>query len=290
MFIQTETTADPATLRFVPGRPVLPLGSADFPDAVAAARSPLAQHLFEVDGVVGVVLDTDSIAVRKRAEADWRLIKPAIFGVIMEHFTSGKPILRQAPGAATAESGVRAKIEELLLARIAPTMAGEGGEVVLRGYAEGIVRLELRGARFLTPVFALKVRIENTFKKFIPEIEDVRFVEPARPRAEGADKPGLATPAGEAIQLLLDNVINPGVAAHGGHISLVDIEDDTAYIRLEGGCQGCGMADVTLKQGVETQIKEVAPNIATVLDVSDHAEGTNPYYQPGKGGASPFGE
>jgi len=72
------------------------------------------------------------------------------------------------------------------------------------------------------------------------------------------------------------------VAAHGGLISLVDVQDDTVYIRLEGGCQGCGMADVTLKQGIEEQIKRTVPQIATVLDVTDHAGGANPYYQPSK--------
>ncbi|MEE8279491.1 MAG: NifU family protein [Alphaproteobacteria bacterium] len=101
-------------------------------------------------------------------------------------------------------------------------------------------------------------------------------------------KPGLETPEGEAIQRLLEERVNPSVAAHGGHISLVDVKDNTVYIRLEGGCQGCGMADVTLKQGVETEIKRVAPNITAVLDVTDHAGGTNPYFQPGKGGVSPF--
>jgi Fe-S cluster biogenesis protein NfuA len=86
----------------------------------------------------------------------------------------------------------------------------------------------------------------------------------------------------------LEKQVNPSVAAHGGHISLVDVQDDTAYIRLEGGCQGCGMADVTLKQGVVTQIQQVAPSITNVLDVTDHAGGDNPYYQPGKGGVSPL--
>ncbi len=85
--------------------------------------------------------------------------------------------------------------------------------------------------------------------------------------------------------------INPQVASHGGRISLVDVQDDTAYIRLEGGCQGCGMADVTLKQGVATEIQALVPTISKVLDVTDHAGGANPYYQPGKGdgtASSPF--
>ena len=99
-------------------------------------------------------------------------------------------------------------------------------------------------------------------------------------------KPGLGTEEGKAIRQLLDERINPQVAAHGGHIALVDVKGDTAYIRLEGGCQGCGMADVTLKQGVVREIQARVPAITTVLDVTDHAGGTNPYYQPGKGGTS----
>ena len=104
-------------------------------------------------------------------------------------------------------------------------------------------------------------------------------------------KPGLDTAEGKAIQNLLETKINPQVASHGGRISLVDVQDDTAYIRLEGACQGCGMADVTLKQGVVKEIKALVPAIGTVLDVTDHAGGANPYYQPGKGNgaaASPF--
>ena len=95
-------------------------------------------------------------------------------------------------------------------------------------------------------------------------------------------KPGLKTPEGMAVQQLLDERINPSVAMHGGRIALVDVQADTAYIRLEGGCQGCGMADVTLKQGVEVEIKKEVPSIAHVLDVTDHDGGANPYYQPGK--------
>ena len=101
-------------------------------------------------------------------------------------------------------------------------------------------------------------------------------------------KKGLDTPEGRAIQAVLDERINPAVAGHGGHISLIDVKDDQAFIRLEGGCQGCGMADVTLKQGVEVEIKGAVPSISAVLDVTDHAGGNNPYYSPGKGGATPY--
>ena len=84
------------------------------------------------------------------------------------------------------------------------------------------------------------------------------------------------------MQQVLDERINPSVASHGGHIALIDVKSDTAYIRLEGGCQGCGMADVTLKQGIEVEIKSAVPTILQVLDVTDHAGGTNPYYSQGK--------
>ena len=126
------------------------------------------------------------------------------------------------------------------------------------------------------------MRIENTVRRDFPEVEEVRFVSAAREPEDTSDKPGMQTPAAEAIQKLLAEQINPAVAAHGGLISLVDVQDDTVYIRLEGGCQGCGMADVTLKQGIEEQIKRTVPKIATVLDVTDHAGGANPYYQPSK--------
>ena len=104
-------------------------------------------------------------------------------------------------------------------------------------------------------------------------------------------KPGLETDDGKAIQALIDEKVNPMVASHGGQITLVDVQDDTVFIRMGGGCQGCGMADVTLKQGVTRQIQALVPKITNVLDVTDHAGGANPYHQAGKGGdngQSPF--
>ncbi len=96
-------------------------------------------------------------------------------------------------------------------------------------------------------------------------------------------------PAAKAVQEVLDTQINPSVAGHGGWVSLLDVKDSTAYIALGGGCQGCGMADVTLKQGIEVAILNAVPEIRQVLDTTDHAAGENPYYQPAKGGDSPFG-
>ena len=95
-------------------------------------------------------------------------------------------------------------------------------------------------------------------------------------------------PKAQAVQEVIDTQINPGVASHGGHVALLDVKDDIAYIALGGGCQGCGMADVTLKQGIEVLLKEAVPEIHQVIDTTDHAAGKNPYYQPSKGGTSPF--
>ena len=95
-------------------------------------------------------------------------------------------------------------------------------------------------------------------------------------------------PKARAVQELLDREINPAIAAHGGYIQLLDVKDDVVYIQMGGGCQGCGMADVTLRQGVEARIREVVPGVREIVDTTDHAGGTNPYYRPAAGGASPL--
>ena len=100
--------------------------------------------------------------------------------------------------------------------------------------------------------------------------------------------PVWSDPKAVAVQEVIDKRVNPGVAGHGGFVTLLDVKDDTAYIALGGGCQGCGMADVTLKQGIEVMIKEAVPEIHNIVDTTDHAGGTNPFYQPSKGGDSPF--
>lgn len=284
MFIQTETTSDPARLKFYPGRAVLESGAADFPDADAAKRSPLAQRLFRIESVKGVSLGSDFITVTKADDGDWQLLKPAILGVIMEHFISNQPVVVEAHREETTDgdgedSEVVTEIKELIETRILSAVAQDGGDVIFRGYEDGIVLLEMLGS-----ALGMKSGIENMLRHYIPEVVEVRSYE----EHVRLQKPELKTPEALAVSKLLDEQINPAVAAHGGHISLIDLKGDTAYIRLEGGCQGCGMADVTLKQGVETAIKQAVPTITTVLDVTDHAGGNNPYFQPAKGGASPF--
>jgi Fe-S cluster biogenesis protein NfuA len=217
--------------------------------------------------------------VTKAPEADWSVLRTQILQAVMAHFTAGEPVVLDGAGEQAdatvgdddADPAVVAEIRELIETRIRPTAAQGGGDVAYRGYKDGIVLLEFTG-----PAFGLLSGIENMLKHYVPEVQG------AADYRDALSKPGLETPEGVAIQELLDTRINPTVAMHGGHIALVDVQDDTVYIRLEGGCQGCGMADVTLKQGIVVQIQETVPGIAKVLDVTDHASGDNPYYQPGK--------
>ncbi len=283
MFIQTENTSNPDTMKFLPGQPVLKSETADFPDVAAAAASPLAARVFEVAGVAGVFLDPESITVTKAGDKDWKVMKPAVLGAIMEHFTSGAPTVEDNATAqsplddADMDSEVALQIKELIDTRIKPAAAQDGGDVIFKNFKEGTVYLEMVGSGM-----GLKDGIENMLKHYVQEVQRVADFRDAIP------KPGLDTPEGKTIQKLLDKNINPSVAGHGGLISLVDVQADTVYIRLEGGCQGCGMADVTLKQGIEVEIKNAVPSITAVLDVTDHADGSNPYFQPGKGGMAPY--
>ncbi len=279
MFIQTEATSDPATMRFLPGQPVLSAGTANFANRESSARSPLAQRLFEIDGITSVFLDPEAISVKKEDDRDWHLLKPVILGAIMEHFTAGAPVVLDdavdddIPDDLDEDSEVTAQIKELVETRIRPAAVQEGGDVAYKGFKDGTVYLEMTGAGF-----ALQTGIENMLRHYVPGVTEVRDFRDAIP------KPGLETPDGIAVRQVLEEKINPAIASHGGRIALVDVKDDTVYLRLEGGCQGCGMANVTLKQGVEVEIKRTVPSITNVLDVTDHAGGGNPYYQPGKGG------
>ena len=290
MFIQTETMPDQSRMKFFPGETVLTAGSAEFLNEEAAKRSPLATRLFEIEGVKTVMLYTDFIAVTKDEAFDWQLMKPLILGAIMDHYTAGDAVIlsmEQSEADADLESALETlfipreedaeaveKIKELIADRVIPAAEQMGGTVRYKGFIEGVIYVE-----FIGPTESLAGGMTNIFGHYIPEVKAVKDYHDAIP------KPGLDTPDGRAILQVLDERINPSIASHGGHISLIDVKDDRVYVRLEGGCQGCGMADVTLKQGVEVEIKNVVPSIIAVLDVTDHAEGSNPYYSPGKGGA-----
>ena len=184
MFIQTEQTPNPATLKFLPGRDVMGNGTADFATAEAAKRSPLAEHLFTVDGVTGVFLGSDFITVTKSADKDWHLLKPAILGAIMEHFTSGRPIVA-APAAASdsdaageEDSEVVAQIKDLIETRVRPAVAQDGGDIIFQGFEDGIVFLHLQGSCSGCPssTATLKAGIENMLKHYVPEVVEVRAV------------------------------------------------------------------------------------------------------------------
>ena len=279
MFIQTRPEADSDVMTFLPGREVLSSGAVRFQTAQEAAASPLAMRFFSLEGIRAVAFDEEGITLSKAPEKDWMLLKSAILGIIMEHYLTGGAIIEEAApdaGIKVGEDSPQAReLKDLIDTRIRPAVQSSGGNVTFRGFVDGAVYLELEGA-----AQTLRDRIEAMLKHYVPEVESIRDYIDVEAR------PGLATPAGEAVRAVLDNQVNPAVASHGGYIALVDVQEDTVYIRLEGGCQGCGMADVTLKQGIEGQIRRAVPEIARVLDVTDHAGGTNPYYQPGKGGAS----
>jgi Fe-S cluster biogenesis protein NfuA len=187
MFIQTEQTPNPATLKFLPGQVVLEHGTADFRDAASAEHSPLATRLFQLDQVEGVFYGEDFISVTKADDADWHNLKPVILGVIMEHFVSGAPLLVEPEDAAAVgeadmaggpDAEVVAQIRELLDTRVRPAVAMDGGDIVFRGFSNGVVMLQLQGACQGCPssTATLKMGIENMLKHYIPEVVEVRAV------------------------------------------------------------------------------------------------------------------
>ncbi|MDB2407100.1 NifU family protein [Jannaschia sp.] len=184
MFIQTETTPNPATLKFLPGQSVLDTGTADFPDADSAAPSPLARRLFETAGVTGVFLGHDFVTVTKSDGTEWDHVKPAILGGIMEHFQSGAPAIEGEAQAAhganhdEADSAIVGQITELLDTRVRPAVAQDGGDITFHGFDRGVVYLQMKGACAGCPssTMTLKMGIENLLRHYIPEVLEVRPV------------------------------------------------------------------------------------------------------------------
>jgi Fe-S cluster biogenesis protein NfuA len=179
MFIQTEATPNPATLKFIPGREVLASGSADFPNPEAAAGSLLARRLFEIESVERVFFGVDFISVTK-SDGEWPHLKPAILGVIMEHFTADLPVMDKAQSAesdAEDDDTVR-QIKELLDTRVRPVVAQDGGDIVYHGFEDGIVYLHMQGACAGCPSssMTLKHGIENMLRHYIPEVVEVRQI------------------------------------------------------------------------------------------------------------------
>ena len=183
MFIQTESTPNPATLKFLPGQTVLEMGTADFPSPEGADASPLATRLFTVDGVKGVFFGTDFVTVTKGEETDWDHVKPAILGAIMEHFQSGNAVIEDDGSAAPAETGalegVEQQIKELIDTRVRPAVAQDGGDIIYKGFEDGIVYLHMQGACAGCPssTATLKHGIENMLKHYISEVTEVRAID-----------------------------------------------------------------------------------------------------------------
>ena len=187
MFIQTEATPNPATLKFIPGRTVLDHGTLEFRDEASSKDSPLAARLFEIEGVTGVFLGSDFISVTK-GDGEWQHLKPAILGAIMEHYVSGEAVAKDVPASdegggtdefyAPEDEETVKTIKELLETRVRPAVAQDGGDITFQGYREGIVYLHMRGACSGCPSSTATLRhgIENLLRHFIPEVQEVRPV------------------------------------------------------------------------------------------------------------------
>lgn len=184
MFIQTEQTPNPASLKFLPGCEVLGTGTAEFTSADKAEASPLAEQLFKVKGVTGVFLGSDFVTVSKSDELPWPALKPLVLGVIMEHFSRGLPVMkdehlaqpRDAFAPSDDDSDVVRQIKELLETRIRPVVAADGGDIVFESFEDGVVYLQMRGACAGCPssTMTLKAGIENLLRHFVPEVNEVR--------------------------------------------------------------------------------------------------------------------
>ena len=184
MFIQTESTPNPATLKFLPGQAVLGTGTADFPSAETAGNSPLAKRVFAVEGVTAVFFGNDFVTVTKAGNVEWDHIKPSILGAIMEHYQSGQPVIEgesSDTGHAAhdgPDSDIVNQIKELLDTRVRPAVAQDGGDITFHGFDRGVVYLHMQGACAGCPssTLTLKMGIENLLRHYIPEVVEVRPV------------------------------------------------------------------------------------------------------------------
>lgn len=183
MFIQTEKTPNPATVKFLPGRPVMERGVAEFTAAADAARSPLAVRLFALGGVDGVFLGSDFVSVTKADGVTWGDLKTKILAALMEHFTNNLPVIEgggdDASGHAEGDDEITLQIKELLDTRVRPAVAMDGGDVVFDRFDQGIVYLKMRGACAGCPsaTATLKHGIENMLRHYVPEVLEVRQAE-----------------------------------------------------------------------------------------------------------------
>ncbi len=183
MFIQTEQTPNPATLKFLPGRAIMASGTLDCPTPESAKQSPLAERLFGLDGIAGVFLGSDFVTVTKQADMEWQVVKPRVLGAIMDHLLSGFPIVAPSSAAAVADDSedgeIVQQIKELLETRVRPAVAQDGGDIVFERFEDGIVYLQLQGSCSGCPssTATLKSGIENMLRHYVPEVTEVRAVQ-----------------------------------------------------------------------------------------------------------------
>lgn len=184
MFIETEGTPNPATLKFLPGRDVMGAGTADFATAASAERSPLATALFELPGVARVFFGGDFVTVTKSDLADWASLRPQILSALMDHFVANRPVILGADDAfdedvLPEDAEIVGQIKELLDTRVRPAVASDGGDIVFRGYRDGVVMLHMQGACSGCPSSSatLKHGIENMLRHYVPEVVSVQQVE-----------------------------------------------------------------------------------------------------------------
>ncbi len=179
MFSQTEQTPNPSTLKFLPGRVVMEKGTMDFASVDTAQPSPLAKRLFAIEGVERVFFGSDFVTVTKEASLDWQVLKPSILGGIMEHYTSGDPVVIAGDDMAVAaadDDEVVAQIKELLDTRVRPAVAQDGGDIVFQDFRDGVVYLHMQGACSGCPSSpaTLQMGIENLLKHYVPEVVEVQ--------------------------------------------------------------------------------------------------------------------
>ena len=189
MFIETELTPNPATIKFLPGEPVMPSGTRDFPDEESAAASPLASALFDLGDVTGVFYGRDFVSVTAGPGSDWSQLKPQVVALLLDHFITGMPLFTgpDASGIAVpadddlfaddpADAEVIDQIKELIEVRVRPAVANDGGDIVYRGFRDGVVYLTMQGACAGCPSSSatLKNGIESLLKHYVPEVHEVR--------------------------------------------------------------------------------------------------------------------
>ena len=186
MFIQTEQTPNPQTLKFLPGKVVMDEGTAFFQNFDEASNSPFAKRLFEIDGVNGVFFGSDFITITKSQNLDWQILKPLILGSIMDHYNSGQEAITKEQEIENSslqknegDTDIVKQIKELLDTRVRPAVAMDGGDIIYDSFKDGIVYLHMQGACSGCPssTATLKMGIENMLKHYVPEVQEVRPID-----------------------------------------------------------------------------------------------------------------